>query len=155
MLWGWELLVIQVVVFVGGLAGEVDAQLAEDTFVHRGQENRGVELTALELFQLRHSSAGIEVTACTDGQGDKNLVGVETGIHALHVIHLQGLDGLDGGAGDQVSIILDAGQLLQLVSDVGLLPALALDTEVAETGGGAAVRSSPGPAAIPPQRLST
>ena len=61
------LFVVQLLLLVLGLAGEVDAELAEDALVDLGENDGGVRLEALEAVQLADGSGGIRVVHRRDG----------------------------------------------------------------------------------------
>ena len=87
---------VQPLVLIHGLGGEIHAELVEDLDIDRGEHHRGVHLAAAELGELCQRQPGGFVRGSTHGECDENLVRVETGIVASQVIGLQGLDGLNG-----------------------------------------------------------
>ena len=78
--------------FVDRLAGDVDAQAAEDLLVHRGEDDRGMDLAAAQLVQLLHRKLGGRVGGRADGEGDQHLVGVQARVAVAQMVDLQVLD---------------------------------------------------------------
>ena len=95
-------MMIQVLALVLGLAGEVDAQLAQGALVHAGEDDRGVGLAAPQLCQLLQGQLGQRVGDGADGQGLQDLVRVQARVCAAQIVDLQVLNGLDDGLADQV-----------------------------------------------------
>ena len=91
-------------------------QTLDGVRIHAGQDDRGVHITALELGELLQSDSSRLILGGRAGQRDQDLIGVQAGIPAAEVVGLEGLDGLDGAGGDQVDLMVDAGQLLEGVS---------------------------------------
>ena len=82
---------IQPLGLVGGLAGQVDPQLAQHIHVRLGQNHAGMYLGALQVLQLLDGALCLFVGNGTDGEGDQELVRVETGILVAQIN--QALDG--------------------------------------------------------------
>ena len=78
-----------------------------------------MELAVLQLFQLSHSAAGIDIRSGTDGKGDQHLICMETGILALHMIYLQSLDGNDNIGRDQFDLVIDLCKGLKSIEESG------------------------------------
>ena len=72
-----------------------------------------MHVAALELGELLQSDSSRLILGGRAGQRDQDLIGVQAGIPAAEVVGLEGLDGLDGAGGDQVDLMVDAGQLLE------------------------------------------
>ena len=107
------LVILAVFLLIGGLAGEVHSQTLDGVRIHAGQDDRGVHVAALELGELLQSDSSRLILGGRAGQRDQDLIGVQAGIPAAEVVGLEGLDGLDGAGGDQVDLMVDAGQLLE------------------------------------------
>ena len=93
---------------ISGFAGQVDTQTLEHLFVHRGEDDGGMDLAAPEFAQLLHGQFRRGIGCRADGQGDQHLVGVEPGIPVAQMLGLQVLDGVDDHRRDQMQLIPDA-----------------------------------------------
>ena len=113
------LVILAVFLLIGGLAGEVHPQTFDGVRIHAGQDDRGVHVAALELGELLQSDSSRLILGGRAGQRDQDLIGVQAGIPAAEVVGLEGLDGLDGAGGDQVDLMVDAGQLLESIEQSG------------------------------------
>ena len=74
-----------------------------------------MKLTAPQIAQLFHGLLSGRIAGGTDGQGDQDLVGVQTGIAVTQMVHLQVLDGVNDLRGDQVQLVIQTGQCLQRI----------------------------------------
>ena len=93
------LLVVHPVCFlIGGLAGQIHAQLLHGIHIHAGQDDSGVHIAALQVGELLEGGCSSGILRGRAGQGNQNLVGVQTGVLAAQIVGLEGLDGLDGGS---------------------------------------------------------
>ena len=61
-----------------------------------------MDLAAPQGVELFHSQFRGGVGGGADGQGDKHLIRVETGVAVAQMIHLQVLDGLNDDGGDEM-----------------------------------------------------
>lgn len=108
------LLVVHPVCFlIGGLAGQIHAQLLHGIHIHAGQDDGGVHIAALQVGELLEGGCSSGILRGRAGQGNQDLVGVQTGVLAAQIVGLERLDGLDGGSADQVGLLRDAGQCLE------------------------------------------
>ena len=71
------LFVIQFLVFVDGLAGEVDAEFLEDALVDLGEDDTGVCLQPGQLGDLVQGQLGGGVGDRGDGEGDQQFIQVQ------------------------------------------------------------------------------
>jgi len=101
------------------LAGSVHPELLVVALVHRGNDDRGVDVGAPEHGQRGQRLLGLRVVVRHDGQGDQHLVQVEPGVLVPQVIDLEPLHGLDHIGGDQHHIVIDPRQGLQRVEQHG------------------------------------
>ena len=106
---------IQSLGLVGGLAGQIDAQLAQHIHIRLSQDHAGVYLGALQMLQLFNGTLCLFVGDSTDGEGDQELVRVETGILVAQVGYLQVLDRAEDFGRDQLDLVVDACQFFQRV----------------------------------------
>ena len=114
------LLVVHPVCFlIGGLAGQIHAQLLHGIHIHAGQDDGGVHIAALQVGELLEGGCSSGILRGRAGQGNQDLVGVQTGVLAAQIVGLEGLDGLDGGSRNEVKLLVDAGQFFQRVEQSG------------------------------------
>ena len=71
---------IQSLGLVGGLAGQVDAQLAQHIHIRLSQDHAGVYLGAFQVLKLLDGTLCFFIGDSTDGKCDQELVRVETGV---------------------------------------------------------------------------
>ena len=83
-------------------AGQVHAQTLKGLFVGRGEDNGGMDVATTKFGELLHGQLCRGVGGGADGQGDEDLIGVQTGIAVTQMVHLQVLNGIDDHGGDQV-----------------------------------------------------
>ena len=76
----YDLLKVQALALVLGLVADVDAQTLVELLVHIAEDHGEVGLAAPQPAELLLSLGGGGVGQGADTQGDKRLVGVETGI---------------------------------------------------------------------------
>ena len=74
-----------------------------------------MDVAALQVGDLLHGLGGVFIFGDRAGQGDQNLVGVQARVPAAEVVRLERLDRFDGAGGDQIGLLIDAGQLFQRV----------------------------------------
>ena len=74
-----------------------------------------MDVAALQVGDLLHGLGGVFIFGDRTGQGDQNLVGVQARVPAAEVVRLERLDRFDGAGRDQISLLIDAGQLFQSV----------------------------------------
>lgn len=110
---------IQLFCLMLGLKGDIYAQLLEQFLIHVREDNRGVGLAAAQLVQLFDSAAGHGIGDRADGQGDKQLIGVQAGIVVAHVLHLEMLDRLDNAGGNEGQLLIYAGQIFERIEQAG------------------------------------
>ena len=72
-----------------------------------------MDVAALQVGDLLHGLGGVFIFGDRAGQGDQNLVGVQARVPAAEVVRLERLDRFDGAGGDQIGLLIDAGQLFQ------------------------------------------
>lgn len=82
------LLVVELLMLIYRLRGELHAQLAEYLNVYVGQHDGGVDLAAPKFWKLCQGFFCGFIGGSAHAQGDKYLVGVETGVFAAHVFGL-------------------------------------------------------------------
>ena len=121
-------MVLAVLLLIGGLTGEVHPQTLEGVGVHAGQDDGGVHIAALELGELPQRDGGSLILGGRAGQRDEDLIGVQAGVAAAEVVGLEGLDRLDGAGGDEVDLLIDAGQLLEGVQEECISQPLSLES---------------------------
>ena len=95
---------IKLVALVAGITGQGDAQAAEGVVIHRGENDRGVGFTVLQLRKLAQGPGGIVVGGRGNGQGNEHFVGVQARVVVAQVFALQVLYGLDNLGRDQVGL---------------------------------------------------
>ena len=100
---------------VDGVAGQIHAQTVQGAAVHAGKQHGGVHIATLEVGQLVHSCCGKLAGSGRAGQGDQDLVGMQTGVLAVQIVGLEGLDRLDGSGADQIRLLRDARQILERI----------------------------------------
>ena len=69
-----------------------------------------MHIAALQVGELLEGGCSSGILRSRAGQGDQDLVGVQTGVLAAQIVGLEGLDGLDGGGRNEVKLLVDAGQ---------------------------------------------
>ena len=99
---------IDLLAFVQGFRGQLQAQLLKHIDVHAGKHDRGVDLAAPQLGKLLQGGPGILVRGRAGGEGDEDLVRVEPWIAASQIPGLKSLDGLNKGRGNQVNAVGNA-----------------------------------------------
>lgn len=82
------LLVVKLLMLIYRLRGELHTQLAEYLNIYVGQHDGGVDLAAPKFRKLCQGFFCGFIGGCAHAQGDKYLVGVETGVFAAHVFGL-------------------------------------------------------------------
>ena len=113
------LMIHPVCFLIGGLAGQIHAQLLHGVHIHAGQDDRGVHIAALQVGELLEGGCSSGILRGRAGQGNQDLVGVQAGVLAAQIVGLEGLDGLDGGGRNEVKLLVDTGQLFQRVEQSG------------------------------------
>ena len=81
------------------LAGQVHSQLLENAFVHGGEHDGGMNLTAAKLPEGAQRKGRPFVRRRADGKGDQDFIRVQPGIDASQIGGFQGLDRFDGRRG--------------------------------------------------------
>ena len=71
---------------VAGLAGKVDAQLAEGLLINPGKDDGGMGLQPFEFFQLLHCQFGPLIGGGANGKSDQNLIGMQARIVIAEVL---------------------------------------------------------------------
>lgn len=110
------LMIHPVCFLIGGLAGQIHAQLLHGIHIHAGQDDGGVHIAALQVGELLEGGCSSGILRGRAGQGNQDLVGVQTGVFAAQIVGLEGLDGLDGGGRNEVKLLVDTGQLFSALS---------------------------------------
>ena len=75
-----------------------------------------MDVAALQVGDLLHGLGGVFIFGDRAGQGDQNLIGVQARVPAAEVVRLERLDRFDGAGGDQIDLLIDAGQLFRAFS---------------------------------------
>ena len=98
--------------FVFRLTSELDTEFFKELDIHGRKHDRGVYLAALKLGKLSQGFFCNRIRSSAHGQGNENLVSMETGIFASEIGSLLRLNGLNGRGCDQVGIMGDFSQYL-------------------------------------------
>ena len=61
-----------------------------------------MHIAALQVGELLEGGCSSGILRGRAGQGNQDLVGVQTGVFAAQIVGLEGLDGLDGGGRNEV-----------------------------------------------------
>ena len=86
------LMIHPVCFLIGGLAGQIHAQLLHGVHIHAGQDDGGVHIAALQVGELLEGGCSSGILRGRAGQGDQDLVGVQAGVLAAQIVGLEGLD---------------------------------------------------------------
>ena len=81
--------------FVSCLTGQVDAQLLEYIFIHRGQNYRRMYLAAFQLFQLLERQCRLWLIPRTNTQRNQYLIRMQARISVAQMSNLQLLNRFD------------------------------------------------------------
>ena len=79
------LLVIQLLVLVYRFGGQIHAKFFKGFDIHIGEHDGGVYLAALKLGKLSQGFFCNRIRGSAHGQGNENLVSMETGIFASEI----------------------------------------------------------------------
>ena len=103
--------VINMVIFILGFHGKLDAQAFEGLDIHLGKHDRGMSLAAGEFGKLLQCLTGCLVRSGSGGKSDQNLIGVQSGVVTSQIFGLQKLDRFNGCRRDHMVMTIDTGQL--------------------------------------------
>ena len=90
---------------------ELDTELFQLFDIHRGEHNRSMCLAFGKFRQLFHSQSSIFMSGGTDGQGDQDLIGMQSRIAASEVSSFQTLDRLQRFRCYDIFLVVNAGKL--------------------------------------------
>lgn len=114
-----SLLMIQLFRGIFRLAGEVYAELSEDSVVGLGKNDGRMRLAAAEIRKMLQCLCGMRVKAGAYSQSYQYLIGVEAGVMVAENLGFQLLDRLYYRVAYNVGILIDPGERLQCVEKHG------------------------------------
>lgn len=86
-----------------GLAGEIDPEFMERRLIDRGKDDRGMYLTAAQLFQMLQRKRSIRIGIGADAERQQHLIGMKLRVMVAEVDYLQLLDRFDDRRGHQLN----------------------------------------------------
>ena len=73
-------IIIQVICWVNGVAGDINTEFAEAFFIMAAENRGGVGLTAIQLAKLLHADLGGRIGSGANGQSDEDFFTVQSWI---------------------------------------------------------------------------
>ena len=85
MMKGLEFMVLAVLFLINRVAGEVHAKLLHGSGINRGQDYRGVCITALQLRNLTEGSGSLLAFRSGNRKRNQDFIGMQPGIFAAEI----------------------------------------------------------------------